>query len=110
MKPKLSIGLWEKTSKEKCRTMKLRHYQRALWRWTGLNLLLWVLSENTDVIPITVNDLHGELYLSKDFEQRDNTVFWIDEELNICFDISGFYSATDILHIAESVSLSKTTK
>jgi len=69
-----------------------------------------ITTENTDVIPITVNDLHGELYLSKDFEQRDNTVFWIDEELNICFDISGFYSATDILHIAESVSLSKTTK
>ena len=69
-----------------------------------------ITAENADVIPITVNDLHGELYLSKDFEHISNTAFWIDEELNICFDISGFYSATDILHIAESVSLSKTTK
>ncbi len=70
----------------------------------------FISAENSEIVPVTVNNLHGDLYLSKDFEHISNTIFWIDEELNICFDISGFYSATDILHIAESVSLSKMTK
>lgn len=71
---------------------------------------LALATENADIVPITVNGLSGDLYLSKDPEHISNSIVWISTELNICFDINGFHNATDILHIAESVSLSETTK
>ena len=67
-------------------------------------------TKNVDIVPITVNGLKGDLYLSRDPENINNSIVWINPELNICFNVNGFYNTTDILHIAESVSLSKTTK
>lgn len=71
---------------------------------------LFLVTENTDVVPITVNGLSGDLYLSKDPEHISNSIVWISTELNMCFNLNGFHNATDILHMAESVSLLKTTK
>ena len=67
-------------------------------------------AENADIVPITVNGLKGELYLSRDLEHTSNAIVWIDAELNMYFDVDAFYTTIDILHIAESVSLCKTTK
>ena len=71
---------------------------------------LFLDTKNVDIVPITVNGLKGDLYLSRDPENISNAIVWINPELNICFNVDGFYNTTDILHIAESVSLSKTTK
>lgn len=66
--------------------------------------------ENADIIPVTVNGLEGQLYLTKDSEQSDSTITWIDPNENILFAVSAALNANDILHIAESVSLSKIEK
>ena len=66
--------------------------------------------ENADIIPVTVNGLEGQLYLTKDSEQSDSTITWIDPNENILFAVSAALGADDILHIAESVSLVKTEK
>ena len=66
--------------------------------------------ENADIIPVTVNGLEGQLYLTKDSEQSDSTITWIDPNENILFAVSAALGADDILHMAESVSLMKTEK
>ena len=66
--------------------------------------------ENADIIPVTVNGLEGQLYLTKDSEQSDSTITWIDPNENILFAVSAALGADDILHTAESVSLVKTGK
>ena len=66
--------------------------------------------ENADIIPVTVTGLEGQLYLTKDSEQSDSTITWIDPNENILFAVSAALNANDILHIAESVSLSKIEK
>lgn len=55
-------------------------------------------------------DWKGQLYLTKDSEQSDSTITWIDPNENILFAVSAALNANDILHIAESVSLSKIEK
>lgn len=65
--------------------------------------------DNSDVYDIKVNQMSGHFFESRSPE-KFNTIIWIDTKNNIQFDISGVYDYTDILHIAESVSLSKTTK
>ena len=67
-------------------------------------------TENADIIPVTVNGLEGQLYLTKDSEQSDSTITWIDPDENILFAVSAALGDDDILHIAESVSLVKTEK
>ena len=66
--------------------------------------------ENADIIPVTVNGLEGQLYLTKDSEQSDSTITWIDPDENILFAVSAALDADSILHMAESVSLVKTEK
>ena len=66
--------------------------------------------ENADIIPVTVNGLEGQLYLTKDSEQSDSTITWIDPNENILFAVSAVLNTDDILHMAESVSLVKTEK
>ena len=67
-------------------------------------------TENADIIPVTVNGLEGQLYLTKDSEQSDSTITWIDPDENILFAVSAALGDDDILHMAESVSLVKTEK
>ena len=66
--------------------------------------------ENADIIPVTVNGLEGQLYLTKNSEQSDSTITWIDPDENILFAVSAALDADSILHMAESVSLVKTEK
>mgnify|MGYP000156934100 FL=1 len=66
--------------------------------------------ENADIIPVTVNGLEGQLYLNRDAEGADSTITWIIPDEDILFAVSAALNTDDILHIAESVSLSKTEK
>ena len=67
------------------------------------------VTENLEIVPITVNGMDGELYLSPDLD-KDNTVTWIDEKANIQFVVDASLGQTDILRIAESVALEKSEK
>ena len=66
--------------------------------------------ENADIIPVTVNGLEGQLYLTRDTEGADSTITWIVPDENMLFAVSAALNANDILHIAESVFLSKIEK
>lgn len=66
--------------------------------------------ENADIIPVTVNGLEGQLYLTRDTEGADSTITWIVPDENMLFAVSAALNANDILHIAESVSLLKIEK
>ena len=59
---------------------------------------------------MTVNDLEGQLFLEKDWENTRSTLTWIDAERNLQFTLMAALNETDILHLAESVSLAKMTK
>lgn len=65
--------------------------------------------ENSNVYDIEVNHMNG-LFFENKVSGNFNTIAWIDTEQNIQFDISGLFSYMDIMHMAESVSLYKTTK
>lgn len=66
-------------------------------------------TENSDVHDIEVNHMKG-LFGEAKIPGNFNTIAWIDTEQNMQFDISGLFSYIDMLHMAESVSLYKTTK
>jgi len=66
-------------------------------------------TEDADVYNIEVNHMSGQFFESK-VPDHFSTITWIDTKKNIQFNISGAYDYVDILHMAESVSLSKTTK
>lgn len=68
------------------------------------------VTEDLKVMPVTVNGMDGELYLSQDLTKQTNTVTWIDEEANIQFVVDASLGQTDILRIAESVALEKSEK
>ena len=65
------------------------------------------VTENSEVVPVTVNGMDGELYLSQYLTKEDNTVTWINEEANIQFVVDAHLGQTDILRIAESVAMEK---
>ena len=67
------------------------------------------VTEDTEIISVTVNDLEGQLFLEKDWENTRSTLTWIDAERNLQFTLMAALGETDILHIAESVSLTKMT-
>ena len=60
-------------------------------------------TENSNIYDIEVNHMKGVFGEAK-IPGHFNTIVWIDAEQNIQFDISGLFSYTDILHMAESVS------
>ena len=70
------------------------------------------IQENTEGMTadvVTVNGCKGWVYCSQDAEPN-NIIVWIDEGQNLEFDISGFFSKDELLHMAESVSLCDSTK
>lgn len=67
------------------------------------------VTEDMVVSDITVNGLPGQLFLSQTSEQT-NAVTWIDSNQNIQFTVDGFADEAVLLHMAESVSLVKSTK
>ena len=64
-------------------------------------------TEDVQCVPVTINGLKGQLFLADDWEEKWNTITWIDPEQNIQFSVDANLSESDILHIAESVSLVK---
>ena len=67
-------------------------------------------TEGADIIPVTVNGIEGQLYLARNPDESDSTITWIDPDKNIAFIVDAALDADSILHIAESVSLSKIEK
>ena len=67
-------------------------------------------TDGADIIPVTVNGIEGQLYLSRNPDESDSTITWIDPDKNIAFVVDAALDADSILHIAESVSLVKTEK
>ena len=63
------------------------------------------MTEDTEVLSVTVNGLEGQLFLEKDSENTRSTLTWIDAERNLQFTLMAALNETAILHIAESVSL-----
>lgn len=63
-------------------------------------------TENTTSVEVTVNQMKGQFFQSN-VSDYYNTMIWLDESQNILFRIDAPYNLSDILHIAESVSLVK---
>lgn len=71
---------------------------------------LIVLNETEhSIIPVDINGMVGDLYLSQDPEIT-HCLIWFDEDQQITFNITSYMDADVILHIAESVKLLNTTK
>lgn len=68
------------------------------------------VTEDSETISVTVNGMKGQLFLAKDWKNTRSTLTWIDVDSNIQFTLMAALNETDILHIAESVSLMKTEK
>ena len=66
--------------------------------------------ENSEMLPITVNGKVGEVYLSKNLDEMDSTITWIDTESSLQFIVDAKLGKEDILKIAESVSREGTRK
>lgn len=67
--------------------------------------------DTTDMVveEVSVNGSSGEVYLSQNLDQS-NCIIWMDTKNNICFCIDSYLDKSALLHIAESVILSKNTK
>ena len=68
------------------------------------------VTEDSETISVTVNGMKGQLFLAKDWKNTRSTLTWIDTDNNIQFTLMAALNETDILHMAESVSLLKTEK
>ena len=68
------------------------------------------VTEDSETISVTVNGMKGQLFLAKDWKNTRSTLTWIDTDNNIQFTLMAALNETDILHMAESVSLVKTEK
>lgn len=69
--------------------------------------------EDWDGFAEHIDDISGYtelVYLTRDTEGADSTITWIVPDENMLFAVSAALNANDILHIAESVSLSKIEK
>ena len=63
------------------------------------------VTEDSEVLSVTVNGLEGQLFLADDWENTRSILTWIDAERNLQFTLMAALNEIDILHIAESVSL-----
>ena len=68
------------------------------------------VTDGVEVVPVTVNGLSGQLFLTDDWENKWNTITWNDAERNLQFEIDANVNRDVILYMAESVSLVKTEK
>ncbi len=70
---------------------------------------LMIKTEGIELTEVKVKGHAGYLYLSKDLEES-NAITWYNEQEKIQFMIDGFVEQEDLLRMADSVSLCKTTK
>lgn len=68
-----------------------------------------IVTDGFQTEDVLVNGHEGTLFMPDD-PQNMSTLTWIDPEENIQFTLNGSLSKNDILHIAESVSLTESTK
>ena len=61
--------------------------------------------EEAEVIPVVINGLEGQLFLEKDWEHNRSTITWCDAESNLQFAVDAALNETEIVKLAESVSL-----
>lgn len=66
--------------------------------------------EDVEILPVVVNGLDGQLFWKANWESEWNTVTWIDSDRELQFTIEAHLDKMDIINIAESVSLVKSTK
>lgn len=67
---------------------------------------IMVINETAhSMIPVDINGMAGDLYLSQDPEIT-HCLIWFDEEHQITFNLTSYMDSEVILHIAESVNLS----
>ena len=66
------------------------------------------VTDGVEVVSVIVNGFSGQLFLTDDWENKWNTITWIDAERNLQFEIDANVNRDVILHMAESVSLVKT--
>lgn len=66
--------------------------------------------DDAEILPVMVNRFDGQLFLRTDWKNKWNTVIWIDPDNELQFFVEARLDKTDILDIAESVSLVKLTK
>lgn len=66
--------------------------------------------EDVEVVPVTVNGSDGLLFWKSDWEDKRTAVTWIDPASELQFSVEAHLDKMDILNIARSVSLVKTTK
>lgn len=70
---------------------------------------LMIRTEDVELLEVEVNGYSGHIYLSEDLSES-NAIVWYDEQKKIQFMIDGFVEQEDLLWMANSVSLCKTTK
>ena len=71
---------------------------------------VFLREEGITILPVTVNGLDGQLFLEDNWEDERSVVTWIDPDSNLQFVLRAYLDKTDILHMAESVSLVKSEK
>lgn len=67
-----------------------------------------ISTEDMTISEVEVNGCPGQLYHSLD-EDMSSIIVWIDEKNNLKFMLDGFFDDLELLHMAESVSLSNMT-
>ena len=107
MKATSPIGIPVMQSLRICHGMRLRTCRRVMQQASASG---FVPGENTMILPVTVNGLDGQLFLEDDWENKRNVITWIDPDSNLQFTLHANLDRTDILDMAESVSLVKTEK
>ncbi len=65
-------------------------------------------TDNVQIDTVEINEISGEFYLSMS-PSLSNVLIWLDNDIEMYFHISGFLSKYDMLHMAESVFLLKST-
>lgn len=74
----------------------------------GGQLVVWADESKHEHKELMVKNIEADFYCSLDSAEPSELV-WIDDELQIIFTIQGYLDELDMLHIAESVFLDKTT-
>lgn len=71
-----------------------------------------ITPEDAEIIPVRVNGLDGLFFREPDWERENlrNTLTWMDPDNGLQFTIEASLDEQDILHMAEIVSLEKSTK
>ena len=68
------------------------------------------VTDGSTVLSVEVGGVEGQLIKSNSPDTSDSTLVWIDSKKNMQFAISAMLTDLEIIHMAESVDLVKSTK